>query len=154
MNLTNLIELAERGLVLDFFIRRASEASAARGSQCLSEDCEANAELAEKYLEESDIPHGGDDRESQRAALRGTRLLYRVVLGKNLKYSRFFERTKLTDAEDKALDPTCKGPARTASDPGTRMRMGSSHPDGSGLSECPHYLRFNPTPARLHRAGP
>ena len=49
------IELAERGLVPDFFIRAGIRGLCRkRLRQCLSEDCEANAELAEKYLEESD----------------------------------------------------------------------------------------------------
>ena len=56
MSLTNfLIDLAERGLVPDFMIRAGiRNLCKKRLQQCRSDDCEANAELAEKYIADSD----------------------------------------------------------------------------------------------------
>tara|TARA_Y100001934_G_scaffold233583_1_gene283081 strand:+ start:174 stop:1214 length:1041 start_codon:yes stop_codon:yes gene_type:complete len=114
MNPTNFfIELAERGLVPDFFIRAGIRGLCRkRLRQCLSEDCEANAELAEKYLEDSDASPMAvltDKANEQHYEVPAS--FYQLVLGKNLKYSCcFFEKKNgsLTNAEDKALDLTCR----------------------------------------------
>ncbi len=114
MNFTNFfIELAERGLVPDFFIRAGIRGLCRkRLRQCLSDDCEANAELAEKYLEESDAsPMAVMTEKANEQHYEVPAAFYRLVLGKNLKYSCCFFQKKngsLTDAEDKALDLTCE----------------------------------------------
>ena len=56
MSLTDtFIKLSEKGLLPDLIIRAGiRNLCKQRIDQCKSEDCEANAELVEKYVEESD----------------------------------------------------------------------------------------------------
>ena len=107
------IKLSESGHLPDFIIRAGiRNLCRQRIGQCKTEDCEANAELAEKYIEDSDS--------SSMAVLTGKANeqhyevpaeFYQRVLGKNLKYSCcFFEphANDLSQAEDQALELSCE----------------------------------------------
>ena len=114
MSLTDtFIKLSERGHLPDFMIRAGiRNLCRQRIGQCKTEDCEANAELTEKYIEDSDS--------SSMAVLTGKANeqhyevpaeFYQRVLGKNLKYSCcFFEphANDLSQAEDQALELSCE----------------------------------------------
>jgi cyclopropane-fatty-acyl-phospholipid synthase len=114
MSLTDtFIKLSESGHLPDFIIRAGiRNLCRQRIGQCKTEDCEANAELAEKYIEDSDS--------SSMAVLTGKANeqhyevpaeFYQRVLGKNLKYSCcFFEphANDLSQAEDQALELSCE----------------------------------------------
>ena len=114
MSLTDtFIELAERGLVPDFLIRAGiRNLCRKRLRQCLADDCEANAELAEKYIEESDAsPMAVLTDKANEQHYEVPAEFYRLVLGKNLKYSScYFDDfvSDLSTAEDRALELTCE----------------------------------------------
>ena len=114
MSLTDtFIDLSERGLVPDFLIRAGIKGLCRkRLRQCKTNDCEANAELAEDYIrsfDESPLAVLTDKANEQHYEVPAT--FYHKVLGKNLKYSScYFEDlvSDLTTAEDKALKLTCE----------------------------------------------
>ena len=90
MSVTNfLIDLAERGLVPDFMIRAGiRNLCKKRLNQCLADDCEANAELAEKYIKESDAsPMAVLTEKANEQHYEVPADFYRHALGKNFKYS-------------------------------------------------------------------
>ena len=113
MSLTHfLIDLSERGLVPDFLIRAGiRNLCRKRLQQCKHDDCEANAELAEKYIIESDAsPMAVLTEKANQQHYEVPAEFYRHALGKNLKYSSCYydSNTKsLDDAEDRALALTC-----------------------------------------------
>ncbi len=113
MSLTHfLIDLSERGLVPDFLIRAGIRSLCRkRLQQCKHDDCEANAELAEKYIIESDAsPMAVLTEKANQQHYEVPAEFYRHALGKNLKYSSCYydSNTKsLDDAEDRALALTC-----------------------------------------------
>lgn len=114
MSLTDsFIQLSERGLVPDFLIRAGiRNLCKKRLEQCQSEDCEANAELAEEYIrsvDQSDLAVETEKANEQHYEVPSG--FYRLVLGKNLKYSCccYHPGTHgLDQAEDRALELTCK----------------------------------------------
>ena len=114
MSLTHfLIDLSERGLVPDFLIRAGiRNLCRKRLQQCKHDDCEANAELAEKYIIESDAsPMAVLTEKANQQHYEVPAEFYRHALGKNLKYSSCYydSNTKsLDDAEDRALALTCE----------------------------------------------
>jgi len=114
MSLTDtFIELAERGLVPDFLIRAGiRNLCRKRLKQCLTDDCEANAELAEKYLADSDAsPMAVLTDKANEQHYEVPAGFYQLVLGKNLKYSScYFDDlvSDLSKAEDRALELTCE----------------------------------------------
>ena len=114
MSLTHfLIDLSERGLVPDFLIRAGIRSLCRkRLQQCKHDDCEANAELAEKYIIESDAsPMAVLTEKANQQHYEVPAEFYRHALGKNLKYSSCYydSNTKsLDDAEDRALALTCE----------------------------------------------
>ena len=109
MSLTHfLIDLSERGLVPDFLIRAGiRNLCRKRLQQCKHDDCEANAELAEKYIADSDAsPMAVLTEKANQQHYEVPAEFYRHALGKNLKYSSCYydSNTKfLDDAEDRAL---------------------------------------------------
>ena len=109
MSLTHfLIDLSERGLVPDFLIRAGiRNLCRKRLQQCKHDDCEANAELAEKYIVDSDAsPMAVLTEKANQQHYEVPAEFYRYALGKNLKYSSCYydSNTKsLDDAEDRAL---------------------------------------------------
>ena len=114
MSLTHfLIDLSERGLVPDFLIRAGiRNLCRKRLQQCKHDDCEANAELAEKYIVDSDAsPMAVLTEKANQQHYEVPAEFYRHALGKNLKYSSCYydSNTKsLDDAEDRALALTCE----------------------------------------------
>lgn len=114
MSLTHfLIDLSERGLVPDFLIRAGiRNLCRKRLKQCKHDDCEANAELAEKYIVDSDAsPMAVLTEKANQQHYEVPAEFYRHALGKNLKYSSCYydSNTKsLDDAEDRALALTCE----------------------------------------------
>ena len=114
MSLTDtFIKLSEKGLLPDFIIRAGIRTLCKqRIDQCKSEDCEANAELAEKYIEESDASPMAvltDKANEQHYEVPAS--FYQKVLGKNLKYSCcFFDpyANDLINAENRALELSCE----------------------------------------------
>jgi len=114
MSLTDtFIELAERGLVPDFLVRAGiRNLCHKRLGQCRTNDCEANAELAEKYLKESDASTMAvlTDKANEQHYEVPTEF-YQKVLGENLKYSCcYFESfsSDLSKAENHALELSCQ----------------------------------------------
>ena len=113
MSLTEtFIKLSEKGLLPDLIIRAGiRNLCKQRIDQCKSEDCEANAELVEKYVEESDASPMAvltDKANEQHYEVPAS--FYQKVLGKNLKYSCcFFDpyAKDLTNAEQRALELSC-----------------------------------------------
>ena len=86
MSLTDsFIQLSERGLVPDFLIRAGiRNLCKKRLEQCQSEDCEANAELAEEYIrsvDQSDLAVETEKANEQHYEVPSG--FYRLVLGKN-----------------------------------------------------------------------
>ena len=114
MSITNfLIDLAERGLVPDFMIRAGiRNLCKKRLQQCRSDNCEANAELAEKYIADSDAsPMAVLTEKANEQHYEVPAEFYRHALGKNLKYSSCYYEEKnksLHEAEDRALQLTCE----------------------------------------------
>ena len=103
-----LIDLAERGKIPDFLIRAGiRNLCRKRLMQCRTDDCEANAELAEKYIVDSDAsPMAVLTEKANQQHYEVPAEFYRHALGKNLKYSSCYydSNTKsLDDAEDRAL---------------------------------------------------
>jgi cyclopropane-fatty-acyl-phospholipid synthase len=114
MSLTNFfIDLAERGIVPDFLIRAGiRNLCKKRLQQCKHDDCEANAELAEKYINESDAsPMAVLTEKANEQHYEVPAEFYRHALGKNFKYSSCYydkQTHSLSDAEDLALRLTCE----------------------------------------------
>ena len=114
MSITNfLIDLAERGLVPDFMIRAGiRNLCKKRLQQCRSDNCEANAELAEKYIADSDAsPMAVLTEKANEQHYEVPAAFYHKVLGKNLKYSScYFDDlvSDLTTAENRGLELTCE----------------------------------------------
>jgi len=114
MSLTNfLIDLAERGLVPDFLVRAGiRNLCKKRLKQCLTDDCEANAELAEKYIDDSDAsPMAVLTEKANQQHYEVPAEFYRYALGKNFKYSSCYYdsiNNSLDQAEDRALALTCE----------------------------------------------
>ena len=114
MSLTDtFIELAERGLAPDFLIRAGiRNLCRKRLRQCLTNDCETNAELAEKYLKDSDAsPMAVLTDKANEQHYEVPAKFYQLVLGKNLKYSScYFDEfvSDLSKAEERALQLTCE----------------------------------------------
>ena len=114
MSITNfLIDLAERGLVPDFMIRAGiRNLCKKRLQQCRSDNCEANSELAEKYIADSDAsPMAVLTEKANEQHYEVPAEFYRHALGKNLKYSSCYYEEKnksLHEAEDRALQLTCE----------------------------------------------
>ena len=114
MSLTNFfIDLAERGLVTDFLIRAGiRNLCKKRLQQCKANDCEANAELAEKYIKESDAsPMAVLTEKANQQHYEVPAEFYHYALGKNYKYSCCYYDSKndsLDQAEDRALALTCE----------------------------------------------
>ena len=113
MSLTDtFIDLAERGILPDFLIRAGiRNLCRTRLKQCRTDDCEANAELAENYIksvDESPLAVLTDKANQQHYEVPAS--FYHKVLGKNLKYSScYFDDlvSDLTTAENRGLELTC-----------------------------------------------
>ena len=114
MSLTHfLIDLSERGIIPDFLIRAGiRNLCKKRLQQCKHDDCEANAELAECYVQESDnSPMAVLTEKANEQHYEVPADFYRHALGKNLKYSSCFYESNtqsLDEAEDRALQLTCE----------------------------------------------
>ena len=114
MSLTSFaIEMCERGLAPDFLIRAGiRNLCQKRLRQCRTADCEANAELAEKYLLDSDAsPMAVLTEKANEQHYEVPAEFYRHALGKNLKYSSCHYDSpgiSLDQAEDRALELTCE----------------------------------------------
>ena len=114
MSLTNfLIDLAERGLVPDFLVRAGiRNLCKKRLKQCLTDDCEANAKLAEKYIDDSDAsPMAVLTEKANQQHYEVPAEFYHYALGKNFKYSSCYYdsiNNSLDQAEDRALALTCE----------------------------------------------
>ena len=114
MSLTHfLIDLSERGIIPDFLIRAGiRNLCKKRLQQCKHDDCEANAELAECYVQESDnSPMVVLTEKANEQHYEVPADFYRHALGKNLKYSSCFYESNtqsLDEAEDRALQLTCE----------------------------------------------
>jgi cyclopropane-fatty-acyl-phospholipid synthase len=114
MSLTHfLIDLSERGIVPDFLIRAGiRNLCKKRLQQCKHDDCEANAELAEHYVAESDAsPMAVLTEKANEQHYEVPAQFYHHALGKNLKYSSCFYESNtqsLDEAEDHALELSCK----------------------------------------------
>lgn len=114
MSLTHfLIDLSERGIIPDFLIRAGiRNLCKKRLHQCKHDDCQANAELAEHYVAESDeSPMAVLTEKANEQHYEVPAEFYHHALGKNLKYSSCFydsNSKSLDDAEDRALELTCK----------------------------------------------
>ena len=114
MSLTDtFIDFAERGFIPDFIIRAGiRNLCRKRLQQCRTDDCEANAELVEKYMrsvDDSPLAVLTDKANEQHYEVPAA--FYLKVLGKNLKYSScFFEDlvSDLSTAENRALELTCE----------------------------------------------
>ncbi len=113
MSLTDtFIDLAERGILPDFLIRAGiRNLCRTRLKQCRTDDCEANAQLAENYIksvDESPLAVLTDKANQQHYEVPAS--FYHKVLGKNLKYSScYFDDlvSDLTTAENRGLELTC-----------------------------------------------
>ena len=114
MSLTDLfIDLAERGFVPDFLIRAGiRKLCRKRLLQCRVDDCEANAELAEQYLQSVDqSPLAVLTEKANEQHYEVPSDFYQMVLGKNLKYSCCHFDDSVSDlsmAEDRSLALTCE----------------------------------------------
>ncbi|MEC8778948.1 MAG: class I SAM-dependent methyltransferase, partial [Verrucomicrobiota bacterium] len=114
MSLTDLfIDLAERGFVPDFLIRAGiRKLCRKRLLQCWVDDCEANAELAEQYLQSVDqSPLAVLTEKANEQHYEVPSDFYQMVLGKNLKYSCCHFDDSVSDlsmAEDRSLALTCE----------------------------------------------
>ena len=114
MSLTDtFIDFAERGFIPDFIIRAGiRNLCRKRLQQCRTDDCEANAELVEKYMRSvDDSPLAVLTDKANEQHYEVPTAVYHKVLGKNLKYSScFFEDlvSDLSTAENRALELTCE----------------------------------------------
>ena len=100
-------------MVPDFLIRAGiRNLCRKRLQQCSSDDCEANAQLAEKYVRESDAsPMAVLTEKANEQHYEVPAEFYRYALGKNFKYSSCYydqDTHSLNDAEDSALQLTCE----------------------------------------------
>lgn len=114
MSLTDIfIKYSERGLVPDCLIRAGiRNLCRKRLKQCHTEDCEANARLAEEYLQSVDeSPLAVLTEKANEQHYEVPSGFYRNTLGDNLKYSCcYFDPlvSDLTTAENRALALTCE----------------------------------------------
>jgi len=114
MSLTDtFIALAERGLAPDFLIRAGiRKLCRKRLLQCRVDDCEANAELAEEYMQSVDpSPLAVLTEKANEQHYEVPAAFYNMVLGRNLKYSCcYFDNSAsdLSSAEDRSLALTCE----------------------------------------------
>ncbi|OUU35734.1 MAG: SAM-dependent methyltransferase [Verrucomicrobia bacterium TMED56] len=114
MSLTDtFIDFAERGIIPDFLLRAGiRNLCRKRLKQCRTDDCEANAELIEKYMRSVDeAPLAVLTEKANQQHYEIPADFYHKVLGKNLKYSScYFEDmvSDLTTAENRGLELTCE----------------------------------------------
>ena len=114
MSLTDtFIDFAERGIIPDFLLRAGiRNLCRKRLKQCRTDDCEANAELIEKYMRSVDeAPLAVLTEKANQQHYEIPADFYHKALGKNLKYSScYFEDmvSDLTTAENRGLELTCE----------------------------------------------
>jgi cyclopropane-fatty-acyl-phospholipid synthase len=114
MSLTDIfIEYSERGLVPDFLVRAGiRNLCRKRLKQCHTDDCEANARLAEEYVQSVDAsPLAVLTEKANEQHYEVPPGFYQNALGENLKYSCcYFEPlvSDLNTAESRALELTCE----------------------------------------------